>query len=77
MKNHIISFTTNENSKAKKTNSLGNQRPLSIPDLYTSIFEKLVLMEIRKDHEDHREQFGFKPNASCAHATFVLKEICR
>jgi hypothetical protein len=42
-----------------------------------SICEKLVLMEIRKDHEDHRQQFGFKPNSSCAHATFVLKEICR
>ncbi len=37
---------------SKDTNSLGNLRPLSISDLYTSIFEKLVLMEIRKDHEN-------------------------
>ena len=60
---------------SKGSNQLSNLRPLSISDLYTHIFEKLILIEVRIDHCDHRKQFGFRGNASCSHATFILKEI--
>ncbi len=61
--------------QAKGSNQLSNLRPLSISDLFTHIFEKLILIEVRIDHIDHKKQFGFKSNASCSHATFILKEI--
>lgn len=51
--------------------------PLSISDIYTKLFEKLVLPEIQKDHKDHHKQFGFKANSSCDHANFILSEIVR
>ena len=59
----------------KGSNQLSNLRPLSISDLYTHIFEKLILIEVRIDHCDHKKQFCFRGNASCSHATFILKEI--
>ena len=61
----------------KDSNNLNNLRPLSISDLYTNIFEKLILFEIRRDHPDHEKQFGFKANSSCSHATFILSETLK
>ncbi len=61
--------------QTKGSNQLSNLRPLSISDLYTHIFEKLILIEVRIYHCDHKKQFGFRGNASCSHATFILKEI--
>jgi len=37
----------------KGSDSLSNLRPLSISDLYTSIFERIIIMEVRQDHKDH------------------------
>ncbi len=59
----------------KPSDELGNLRPLSISDLYTNLLEKIILIEVMKDHPDHQKQFVFKANASCSHATFILKEI--
>jgi hypothetical protein len=63
--------------QTKPSDSLNNLRPLSISDLFTNIFEKLLLNFIRMDHVDHPQQFGFRSNASCSHATFILKEVCK
>ena len=61
--------------KKKSSNDLNNLRPLSISDVYTTVYEKELLKEVRLDHEDHPKQFGFKSNASCAHANFILSVI--
>lgn len=63
--------------QSKGANDINNLRPLSISDAYTNIFEKIVLMEMRKDHPDHEKQFGFCANSSCSHATFVLTQTLR
>lgn len=61
----------------KSSGDINNLRPLSISDIYTNLLEKIVLKEVRKDHKDHDKQFGFRANASCGHATFLLSEIIR
>jgi hypothetical protein len=38
---------------AKGNDNLNNLRPLSISDIYTNVFEKLILMEVQADHKDH------------------------
>ena len=51
---------------------VNNLRPLSIWDAYANIFERIVLNEVKVDHPDHSKQFGFKPNASCSHASLII-----
>jgi len=63
--------------ESKGNNNLNNLRPLSISDIYTNLFEKIILLEVQKDHEDHPKQFGFKKNSSCNHANFILSEIIK
>jgi len=61
----------------KSSEDPNNLRPLSISDVYPSIYEQIIAYEVKKDHDDHQKQFGFKPNSSCAHATFILNETIR
>lgn len=61
----------------KGNDNLNNLRPLSISDIYTNVFEKLILTEVQADHKDHPKQFGFKANSSCNHANFILSETVR
>lgn len=56
----------------KSQDDLNNLRPLSISDVYTTVYEKILLNEVRSDHKDHPKQLGFKVNSSCAHANFIL-----
>ncbi len=63
--------------ETKGNNNINNLRPLSISDIYTNVFEKLILYEVKKDHVDHPKQFGFKANSSCNHANFILSELIR
>ena len=51
-----------------------NIRPISVSDVITNIFERLMLYEITKKHPGISRQFGFKANSSCSHAIFVLNE---
>jgi hypothetical protein len=62
---------------SKSADDPNNLRPISISYVYSSIFEQIIALEVDKDHEDHRKQFGFKKNSSCAHATFLLNETIR
>jgi len=34
----------------------------------------VLLYEINKGHQDHKQQFGFKTNSSCSHAVFVVTQ---
>lgn len=52
-------------------------RPISVPDVFANVFERVILFEINKQHTDHEKQFGFKPNSSCSHAVFVLRQILK
>lgn len=63
--------------ESKPSDNLGNLRPLSISDIYTNVFEKLLLIKVQLDHPDHDKQFGFRANASCGHANFILSEIVK
>ncbi|CAF1140494.1 unnamed protein product [Brachionus calyciflorus] len=58
----------------KSANDLNNIRPITIYDTISNIFEKIILNEISKTHEDPNKQFGFKKNSSCSHAVFTVKE---
>lgn len=61
----------------KGSEDVNNLRPLSISDVYTNIYEKIILNLIKIEHNDHSKQFGFKTNSSCSHASFILNEIIR
>jgi len=64
----------------KSADDPNNLRPLSISDVYPSIYEEILEEELLVDHEDHKKQFGFKTKSSCSHATFLLNEtikICK
>lgn len=63
--------------ESKGNDNINNLRPVSISDIYTNIYEKLILIEISRDHPDHPKQFGFKMKSSCSHANFILSEIVR
>jgi len=61
----------------KSSDDSNNLRPLSISDVYPSIYEEIIEEELIKDHVDHQKQFGFKSKSSCSHATFVLNETIK
>jgi exonuclease III len=58
----------------KSTSDIGNIRPISVSDILTNIFEKLILNRINLVSAPTMKQFGFTRNASCSHAVFLLKE---
>ncbi|RNA07484.1 RNA-directed DNA polymerase from mobile element jockey-like [Brachionus plicatilis] len=58
----------------KPKNDLNNIRPITISDVISNIYEKIMLKEIMKTHEDPDKQLGFKKNSSCSHAIFTVKE---
>ncbi len=49
-----------------------NTRPISVADVLTNLFEKIMLKVIDSEKSDEDEQFGFKSNSSCGHAITVL-----
>ena len=62
----------------QSSNELANQRPMSISDVFASVLEKLMLT--RFESEDKcipRNQFGFRKNSSCSHATYIIKECMK
>jgi len=61
----------------KDTRDPNNLRPITISDTIAIIFEKLMILEINKEHVAVKEQFGFKNNSSCEHAVFTLRELVR
>ncbi|RMZ94723.1 RNA-directed DNA polymerase from mobile element jockey-like, partial [Brachionus plicatilis] len=60
--------------ETKSCNDLNNIRPITISDVVSNIFEKIMLNEIMKSHDDPERQLGFKKNSSCSHAIFAVKE---
>jgi exonuclease III len=51
-----------------------NTRPISVADVLTNLFEKIMLKRIDAEKRDEEEQFGFKSNSSCGHAITVLMD---
>jgi len=58
----------------KSSSCLKNIRGISVSDLFTNIFEKVMLVKINEVCPNISKQFGFNRNASCSHSVFVLKE---
>lgn len=58
----------------KSTSDLANIRPISVSDILTNIFEKIILTRINTASKPTKKQFGFTKNASCSHGVFLLKE---
>ncbi len=56
---------------------LGNLRPLSISTCLANIFEKVMLRIIDNKYKQSNKQFGFRTNASCSHAVYILKETLK
>lgn len=42
-----------------------------------NVFEKALIIFISKSVKTHDKQFGFKSQASCAHAIFVMKQVIK
>ncbi|RNA43332.1 RNA-directed DNA polymerase from mobile element jockey-like [Brachionus plicatilis] len=57
------------------SNTINNLRPVAISDVYSVMFEKILLGRIKLESKEHDKQFGFKQNSSCAHAVFILKQV--
>ena len=68
----LIKLLVKDNEK--DPNDPDNLRPLTISDTWAIIYEKIILEELEKTHENCSKQFGFKKNSSCDHAVFTLKE---
>ncbi len=62
---------------SKPSDDPNNLRTLSISDVYPGIYEKIMLIQVKRDHVDHQTQFGFRANSSCSHSSFVLNEIIK
>ena len=51
----------------KKSDDVGNIRPISISNCFAQIFEKLILLNSPKISQTSKNQFGFKQKTSCNH----------
>jgi hypothetical protein len=58
----------------KSSSDINNIRGISVSDVLTNLFEKIMLTKINEKCTNNKKQFGFSQNASCGHAVFVLKE---
>jgi exonuclease III len=58
----------------KDWDEVTNLRPITISDILSTIYEKIILNEIENSHPNIDKQFGFKKTSSCSHAVFVLRE---
>ncbi|RNA07626.1 RNA-directed DNA polymerase from mobile element jockey-like [Brachionus plicatilis] len=59
----------------KKNHScISNLRPITVSDPLATIYEKILLLDVNRHHDDNPKQFGFKKNSSCAHAKVTLRE---
>ena len=56
----------------KSTSEMSIIRGISVSDLLTNIFEKIILVKINEKIKTNNKQFGFAKNASCSHAVFIL-----
>ena len=61
----------------KPSDTINNLRPIAISDVFAIIYEKIILIEIRKTRKEHKKQFGFKSNSSCAHAVFLVLQALK
>ncbi len=59
----------------KNWDDISNLRPITISDIISTIYEKIILEEIEINHPNIDKQFGFKKSSSCSHAVFILREI--
>ncbi|RNA35836.1 RNA-directed DNA polymerase from mobile element jockey-like [Brachionus plicatilis] len=64
-----IPITKDEKKTINDTNII---RPITISDVISSIFEKIMLIEILKTRTDPDKQLGFKKNSSCSHAVATV-----
>ena len=54
-----------------------NIRPITISDVISNVYEKVVQARILASYKPNELQFGFKENSSCQHALFTMKELIR
>jgi len=48
-----------------------NQRPVAVSQTpFQNVFERMLIDGVEETFQDPNEQFGFKENSSCGHATF-------
>jgi hypothetical protein len=58
----------------KPQDSLNNIRPISISNVFSQIFERILLSKMPALRESSDFQFGYKAATSCTHAIFSVKE---
>jgi len=56
----------------KPNDDISNTLPVAISDSIQNLFERVLLMELNKTHNEHEQQFGLKRNSSCSHAVFTI-----
>jgi hypothetical protein len=60
--------------KNKSNDDVKNQRPITISNPLSQLFERLLLENMPILKGTNKTQFGFKEKSSCNHAIFTLKE---
>jgi hypothetical protein len=58
----------------KATDSLNNIRPISISNVLSQIFERILLSKMPELRKSSDFQFNYKTSTSCTHALFAVKE---
>ncbi len=47
-------------------------RPISVSNVFSNIYEMLILNQITDIFTFNNKQFGYKANTSCKHASFII-----
>ena len=52
-------------------------RPVAISDSLANLFEKILLIELKRDTSNNSKQFDMAKRSSCQHAIFLINIITR
>ena len=74
LKNLNISAITPIPKKAGITKNPDDYRPISVSNVFSILYERLILQKIEHIFKFSSNQFGYRRSTSCKHASFVINE---
>ena len=69
-----ISVITPIEKKESNNNNLDDYRPISVSNVFSTLYEMIILNNIENIFKFNDKQFGYKANTSCKHASFIINE---
>jgi hypothetical protein len=72
LENFNISLISPIEKKDSNNTSPEDFRPISVSNVFSNIYEMLILNQITDIFTFNNKQFGYKANTSCKHASFII-----